>query len=1016
MPGLARKVIICAAVDGLVLHPLSSRKDPNQRHAALQPIRIKYGDASISPISRDAAPDPSSLPPNSSFEAFGIVGLVTVFHYSYLISITRRQQVASVRGLPVYVVTEVALTPCTSQHEAAQAVAKTAASLVGDGSSSSIASRRESLEGGVGDGDGSAELSTAAVSADEEGILSGSDERTSGAEFGGRDDDGEVASDTEAAATSAAAAAAASAAAAGRRRSVVQDVIGKKGSYGRFAQRWFSRSGWAMDQKRTMGLSADDGPGPGGNARNGKPEGKEIEPAKLGAASAADGTAAAISLLPKLLRTSQILFGSSKTFYFAYDHDITRSMANPKVPETPLVPLHEHVEPTYFWNRNIIQPFIDAGVDSLALPLMQGFVGQRAFVVDSHPPQDDGAHKDSVELSDFASSRAASPSPPDKATAEMRPTQKRFDITLISRRSVKRAGLRYLRRGIDEEGNVANSVESEQILSPAEAAWDPNAKVCSFVQIRGSIPLFFTQSPYSLKPVPVMQHSPEANFAALKKHFDGLRKRYGSVQVVNLVEKHGVEAPIAEMYEKNILQLSKEEEPEGEKVEFEWFDFHAVCRGMKFENVSFLLQILGSQLERFGSSVSVNDRLQIQQKGVLRTNCMDCLDRTNVCQSSFAKFMLDLQLKEQGFDMAAQADQENAWFNTLWADNGDAISKQYASTGAMKGDYTRTRKRNYRGALTDAGLSLTRLFNGMFNDFFLQASIDFFLGNVTSLVFEEFEATMMTKDPAVSMQNMRQQAIELCQKRVVADEDEEFVGGWTMLTPQTPDTVRSASMEEAVLLVTDVALYLCRFDWNLDKVSSFERVDLAHLQKIKLGTYITSTISPAQIDDTRNVGLVIEYKPGLTDITRVNTRSLSSMSSTPQAHSSGSETATTQDADSGPATSGIAGFLSRRPQTVAPRKIALKALHSQTSAADPMAKSKQDEPGAITRLSEVQQVLLIAAEIERLAIRNQPRLAGKGPEEAGLVEKGDIISLAEAKKNTTLLEQLGHSIKKLVWA
>jgi hypothetical protein len=76
MPGLARKVIICAAVDGLVLHPLNSRsKDQQQqRSAALPPIRIKYGDASISPAPRDSAPDPASLPPNSSFEAFGIVG------------------------------------------------------------------------------------------------------------------------------------------------------------------------------------------------------------------------------------------------------------------------------------------------------------------------------------------------------------------------------------------------------------------------------------------------------------------------------------------------------------------------------------------------------------------------------------------------------------------------------------------------------------------------------------------------------------------------------------------------------------------------------------------------------------------------------------------------------------------------------------------------------------------------------------------------------------------------------
>jgi len=303
----------------------------------------------------------------------------------------------------------------------------------------------------------------------------------------------------------------------------------------------------------------------------------------------------------------------------------------------------------------------------------------------------------------------------------------------------------------------------------------------------------------------------------------------------------------------------------------------------------------------------------------------------------------------------------------------------------------------------------------MFNDFFLQASIDFLLGNVTSLVFEEFEQNMMTKDPAVSMQNMRQSAIELCQKRVIADEAEDFIGGWTFLTPNVPDTVRSATLEEAVLLLTDVALYLCRFDWNLDKVSSFERVDLAHITKIKFGTYITSTISSTQVDEMRNVGIVVEYKPGLTDVTRVNTRSLSSMSGTPKAHGS-DEAAAKEDSAVASAVAGVTGFLTRKPAVTPPRRIALKALYSQTSAADPTLKAKQEEPGAITRLTEIQQVVVIAAEIERLAIHNQPRLAGKKPEEANLIEKGDIISLDEAKRNTTLLETLGHSIKKLVWA
>ncbi|KAK3903094.1 Phosphatidylinositide phosphatase SAC2 [Staphylotrichum tortipilum] len=997
MPGLARKVLICAAVDGLVLHPLNSRKDqPPQSQQqrsppAPAPIRIRYGDAAISTLPRDsAAAVPDAAAP--SFEAYGIVGLITVFRHAYLVSITRRQQVAllpsSVPGAPpqpIYVISEVALTPCASRSEAVDFVARTAATL-----SSSSGSKEDDGEGSSEEeGSGSGQE---VVRGDE--VMSEGEEVQVGRGGGG----------------------------------VVKDVVEKRGSYGRFAQRWFSRSGWAMDQKRTMGLSggvAAAGDGEGNGRKGGVVVGRGVTE------EGGEGSEAAESLLPKLLRTSQILFGASKTFYFAYDYDLTRSLANTPREVPTGASLHEVVDKNYFWNRHMLAAFIDAGADSLVLPLMQGFVGQRGFVVDSHPPQVDegGAHKESVELSDFVLSRAASPQPEGAAVAgsetTRRPTERKYNITIISRRSVKRAGLRYLRRGIDEDGNVANSVESEQLLSPADPTpYDPATppRIYSFVQTRGSIPLFFTQSPYSLKPVPELRHSAEANLAALRRHFGALRARYGAVQAVNLVEKHGVEAEIGEMYEGRVKKLNQEEDDNGEskgEVAFEWFDFHAVCRGMKFENVSLLLQTLGGQLDEFGSSVAAGGTLVARQKGVLRTNCMDCLDRTNVCQSSFAKHMLDLQLKEEGFDMAVQLDQENAWFNTLWADNGDAISKQYASTGAMKGDYTRTRKRNYRGALTDAGLSLTRLFNGMFNDFFLQASIDFLLGNVTSLVFEEFEATMMTKDPAVSMQNMRQQAIELCQKRVVADEAEEFIGGWALLTPSAPDTVRSASFDEAVLLLTDVALYLCRFDWNLDKVSSFERVDLAHVSKIRFGTYITSTISPAQTDDMRNFGLVVEYKPGLTDITRVNTRSLSSMSSTAGKTPVPSGLAS-EETPAPPPSSGLASFLSRKPPPPPPRKIALKALHSQTSAADPTDRNnnKQDDggAGAVTRLTEIQQVVLIAAEIERLAIQNQPRAAGKSPEAAHLIEKGDIISLAEARRNTTIFEQWGHSIMKLVWA
>ena len=38
-------------------------------------------------------------------------------------------------------------------------------------------------------------------------------------------------------------------------------------------------------------------------------------------------------------------------------------------------------------------------------------------------------------------------------------------LTLISRRSVYRAGVRYIKRGVNVDGNVANFVETEQILT-----------------------------------------------------------------------------------------------------------------------------------------------------------------------------------------------------------------------------------------------------------------------------------------------------------------------------------------------------------------------------------------------------------------------------------------------------------------------------------------------------------------------------------------------------------------------
>ena len=75
MPNLARKLLICAAVDGLVIQPLATKNQQTsqqQQHRPPQPIKVRYGDGAVSSVHRDQLPDVTR--PNSSFEAFGIIG------------------------------------------------------------------------------------------------------------------------------------------------------------------------------------------------------------------------------------------------------------------------------------------------------------------------------------------------------------------------------------------------------------------------------------------------------------------------------------------------------------------------------------------------------------------------------------------------------------------------------------------------------------------------------------------------------------------------------------------------------------------------------------------------------------------------------------------------------------------------------------------------------------------------------------------------------------------------------
>lgn len=68
-------------------------------------------------------------------------------------------------------------------------------------------------------------------------------------------------------------------------------------------------------------------------------------------------------------------------------------------------------------------------------------------------------------------------------------------LYLISRRSRYRAGTRYFRRGVDEDGNVANFNETEQMVfvDKVDSEEQKFPHLLSYVQTRGSIPLYWAE-------------------------------------------------------------------------------------------------------------------------------------------------------------------------------------------------------------------------------------------------------------------------------------------------------------------------------------------------------------------------------------------------------------------------------------------------------------------------------------------------------------------------------------------
>nr|VDD33074.1 unnamed protein product [Brassica oleracea] len=399
-----------------------------------------------------------------------------------------------------------------------------------------------------------------------------------------------------------------------------------------------------------------------------------------------------------------------------------------------------------------------------------------------------------------------------------------FKLTLIARRSRHNAGTRYLKRGINESGNVANDVETEQIVSE-DVPEDHPMQISSVVQNRGSIPLFWSQetSRMNIKPDIVLSKR-DLNFEATRLHFENLVDRYGiPIIILNLIktkERRPRESVLRAEFA-NAIDFINKDLPEENRLRFLHWDLHkhfqsktanvlallgkvATCAlmltgffyyrvtpAMKLDgylslsssdipflaifcNVDHLLIIINypswwkvmysirkvifllviadmsprnssddesgeydSPEKNFRSSKNVDDgnydvKPSRLQSGVLRTNCIDCLDRTNVAQYAYGWAALGQQLHALGIRDAPTIELDDPLSSSLmglYERMGDTLAYQYGGSAAHNKVFSERRGQWKAATQSQEFLrTLQRYYNNAYMDADKQDAINIFLG------------------------------------------------------------------------------------------------------------------------------------------------------------------------------------------------------------------------------------------------------------------------------------------------
>nr|XP_054753115.1 polyphosphoinositide phosphatase-like [Lytechinus pictus] len=416
----------------------------------------------------------------------------------------------------------------------------------------------------------------------------------------------------------------------------------------------------------------------------------------------------------------------SSNFYFSYSYDLTHSLqhnlsayqnkgelGNPRA-----VPIQ--TKPKFAWNHFLWSKLQDQVHPCWAIHIVHGFVGQCNVCVFGRPVL----------------------------------------ITMIARRSAEYAGTRFLKRGANSEGGVANEVETEQIVHDASLSEFKTGRFTSYVQHRGSVPALWSQDVTTIVPKPPISIDMADPFAHLAGcHINDLFSRFGApVIVVNLVkkrEKRKRESHLTEALTASLAYLNQFLPPT-HHVQYIHLDMARYTKNKHADVMSRLEKIASSSVEKTGIFLSGHgihpsipvregartnipregscEQIFIRQMGVVRTNCVDCLDRTNTAQFVTGKYALGHQLYSLGVvdNPLLEFDSDVVrMLEDLYEDMGDTLALQYGGSQLVHSISTYRKIAPWTSHSRDIKQTLSRYYSNAFSDNDKQSAINLFLGVFT---------------------------------------------------------------------------------------------------------------------------------------------------------------------------------------------------------------------------------------------------------------------------------------------